>query len=169
MNRHFLNAADCNIIQSSVTFEPSVQTFNSSTPIVEGFPFLDLGEHSLFVSTVDLDNRLRFILPSDKASQLVTTIPRIGNDILGMELAICESCLSKNTARNAYITGRARGHLGGNREFVLGIYHKVDFVTVIELLFPSSIKLGCPSSIRVGYGSLGSIRPRLYLHGRHTL
>lgn len=80
MNSHFLDAADSNIIQSSVTLEPSVHTLNSRSPVIKGFPLLSLKKHSLLVSTINLDNRLSPILAFNKPSEFITTVSCIGNN-----------------------------------------------------------------------------------------
>jgi len=98
MNSHLLDTADSNVIQPSVALEPSVQTLNTCASIVKGFPILSVNKKSFLMSLIDFDNRLCPILTPDKMSHLIAAISRIGNNVIRMELAIGEPCLTENTA-----------------------------------------------------------------------
>jgi hypothetical protein len=149
MDSYFAKTANINVIQPPITFEPSEDSLNRGSSAVYPLPFISLSEQVFLMSGIHFDNRLCSILLLDKLSELLATIPSIGNDILWAKPYVSVSCIAEDTAGNTTIVNRSVGNIRGYGKFIVRVCQKVKLVTVVELLFTGGVQLSTPTSVTV--------------------
>jgi len=146
MDSYFVPTANSNIIQTPVTFEPTKQALNRTTPVIDSFPLGSLNKQGFLVGFVDFNDWLCSVLAYNKLSQFLAAVASITNNVLWAKLTIGKPSLTEDTASHTSVVDRGSGNIGSYGYLVLGICQQMKLVSIIELLLTRCIKFGSPSS-----------------------
>ena len=79
---------------------------------------------------IHFDNRYCPVLFLDDLSQFLATVPRITDNVAGMEFAIGVSGVTEDTSSNTDITQTGATDVGSYRKFTVGIGQQEDLALV---------------------------------------
>ena len=137
-------------VQSAMPLKFPEHTFYRSPAVVSLHPCRSLpSTDGLLVNSIGLDYRYGSILSFNEPPEFVTAVPRIGNDIVWLELTVRLTGLGEQWGRHFDVGHVPLCYVHRNGEFPGNITHNVRFVAPIKLLLTRGVGFDDPSSIRV--------------------